>query len=249
MEDMSILERRTATATATLAATLATALLLSGCQATTTTTADPVQPSAAAAHRPASAGSPDPSGSPDPMTALTTAPQLPESPADAALASAAACGVERQSVKTGQDAAAGSIAVGRATATTVGALGALTAPVAPGTRVQGAETTLWTVHATLTAYKMEADSDDHLALVDDQGNTMIAELVDPHCLGGTRWAAQIAAARAVLNQRLTVGSRYRTTSLPVTLSGVGFFDKAHGQRGMAPNAIELHPVLSLTFGS
>ena len=28
-----------------------------------------------------------------------------------------------------------------------------------------------------------------------------------------------------------------------TISGVGFFDFQHGQRGVAPNAIELHPVL------
>lgn len=27
-----------------------------------------------------------------------------------------------------------------------------------------------------------------------------------------------------------------------TITGVGFFDFEHGQRGVAPNAIELHPV-------
>jgi hypothetical protein len=27
-------------------------------------------------------------------------------------------------------------------------------------------------------------------------------------------------------------------------TGVGFFDKKHGQRGIAPNGVELHPVLS-----
>ena len=30
----------------------------------------------------------------------------------------------------------------------------------------------------------------------------------------------------------------------VRLTGVGFFDVPHGQRGVAPSAIELHPVLS-----
>src|SRR5438874_8825121 len=34
----------------------------------------------------------------------------------------------------------------------------------------------------------------------------------------------------------------------VYVTGVGFFDFKHGQSGVAPNAIELHPVLSLTFG-
>ena len=239
---MSINERGVAIAT------VVAALLLSACQGDNTLTATPAatqrQPSAAAAQLTASPSA----RSIDPMGALTAAPELPESPADAGLARAAACGVERQPVKTGQDAAAGAINVGQATATTVAALGALAAPNRPGARVQGAETTLWTVHATLTAYKRETDSDYHLALVDDQGNTMIAELVDPHCLGGSRWSPQITAVRAAFDGRFTAGSRYRTTNVPVTLSGIGFFDKAHGQRGMAPNAIELHPVLSLAFG-
>jgi hypothetical protein len=30
-----------------------------------------------------------------------------------------------------------------------------------------------------------------------------------------------------------------------TITGVGFFDLFHGQTGVAPNAIELHPVLKL----
>jgi hypothetical protein len=30
--------------------------------------------------------------------------------------------------------------------------------------------------------------------------------------------------------------------------GVGFFDKIHGQTGVARNGIELHPVLSIAFG-
>ena len=33
-----------------------------------------------------------------------------------------------------------------------------------------------------------------------------------------------------------------------TITGVGFFDRAHGQAGAAANVIELHPVLAITFG-
>jgi len=32
-------------------------------------------------------------------------------------------------------------------------------------------------------------------------------------------------------------------------AGVGFFDRAHGATGAAPNAIELHPVLKVEFVS
>jgi hypothetical protein len=32
------------------------------------------------------------------------------------------------------------------------------------------------------------------------------------------------------------------------LTGIGFFDFNHGQLGVAPNAIELHPVINIVFG-
>ena len=33
----------------------------------------------------------------------------------------------------------------------------------------------------------------------------------------------------------------------VWITGVGFFDYLHGQRGVAPNGIELHPVFYVEF--
>lgn len=33
-----------------------------------------------------------------------------------------------------------------------------------------------------------------------------------------------------------------------TITGVGFFDRAHGQTGAAANVVELHPVLDIAFG-
>jgi hypothetical protein len=41
----------------------------------------------------------------------------------------------------------------------------------------------------------------------------------------------------------------KTTSTPVTIKGVGFWDYIHGQTGVAPNGIEVHPVLDITFGT
>jgi len=38
-------------------------------------------------------------------------------------------------------------------------------------------------------------------------------------------------------------------NVEVDVTGVGFFDFAHGQTGLAPNCIELHPVLALEFSS
>ena len=45
----------------------------------------------------------------------------------------------------------------------------------------------------------------------------------------------------------SAGSTFKTAITPVsvTIRGVGFFDRIHGQMGVAPNGIELHPVLDL----
>ena len=40
-----------------------------------------------------------------------------------------------------------------------------------------------------------------------------------------------------------VGSSFARLRGAATISGVGFFDVLHGQTGVAPNGIELHPVL------
>jgi hypothetical protein len=39
----------------------------------------------------------------------------------------------------------------------------------------------------------------------------------------------------------------KITPTKATLIGVGFFDRLHGQMGVAPNGIELHPVLNILF--
>jgi hypothetical protein len=39
----------------------------------------------------------------------------------------------------------------------------------------------------------------------------------------------------------------RIDATPAVVIGVGFFDRSHGQTGNAPNILELHPVLGITF--
>jgi hypothetical protein len=36
-------------------------------------------------------------------------------------------------------------------------------------------------------------------------------------------------------------------NVPVSVTGVAFFDTLHGQEGVAKNGIELHPLLAIAF--
>jgi len=166
--------------------------------------------------------------------------------------STGSCGVERWSVKTGTDADASKITLQSTTSTTIASLDALPAPssLPSNNRVQPTETTVYRVSATLTQYKLEADSDYHLVLSDGSGHTMIGEIPDPVCVGsGSPLASSIQKARNEFDAKYTATGSFKTANVPVTVTGVGFFDYDHGQTGVAPNAIELHAVLDIQFGT
>jgi uncharacterized membrane protein len=162
----------------------------------------------------------------------------------------AQCGVERWSVKTGTDADSGKVNLTAPTNTTITAMRAFTAPnpIPPNNRITGPETTLWVINATLTIFKLESDSDYHLVIQDASGNTMITEIPSPSCVGaGSPFLAGITNARNEFNARFTATTSFQTANIPVQVTGVGMFDFLHGQSGVAPNGIELHPVLDIVF--
>lgn len=164
---------------------------------------------------------------------------------------AATCGVERWSVKTGTDPDVSSINLASKTIATIASLTSLPAPnpIPANSRVKPTETTVFSVTAMLTVYKREDDSDYHLVISDGSGNTMITEIADPACVGaGSPLLSGIQNARAEFDARLRATTSFKTANLAVTVTGVGFFDFKHGQTGLAPNAIELHPLLDITFG-
>jgi hypothetical protein len=162
----------------------------------------------------------------------------------------AQCGVERWSVKTGTDADVGLVNLNSSTNTTIAALRAPAAPnpIPANNRVSPWETTQWVLNATLTLYKLESDSDYHLVLQDANGLTMIVEIPSPSCVGaGSPFLPGITNARNEFNARFTATTSFQTANIPVQIKGVGMFDFLHGQTGVAPNGIELHPVLDVIF--
>ena len=187
------------------------------------------------------------------------------------------CGVERWAVKVGTDSTVGQVRLDLPpTPATIEALGQITPPseadidsgdpahgVPPGqfafTRDAPVETTLYQVDGTMTFYKLETDVDYHIVLSDlgtPTEHTIITEIPNPGCIITTDpprtlvpspLAAGIANAREKFDARLTATPFFQSVSIPVRVRGVGFFDFEHGQTGVAPNAIEIHPILDIFF--
>ena len=174
---------------------------------------------------------------------------------------------ERWAVKTAADADAQALTGQSATTTTVAQMRALAVPpqLPPDGRSEGAEKTVWQITATLQTYRREADGDYHLVIADDQGSTMIAEIPNPGDITSPSFfATQIAGAREAFDGHFQItedvsaptapaamepggGPQFAQISVPVTVTGLGYFDFNHGQLGVAPNAIELHPVINIVF--
>ena len=160
------------------------------------------------------------------------------------------CGVERWSVKTGTDADAAYVDLYDVFPTSVTEMGSWPRPPSfpANNRIDPYEFYIWTVDATLVEFKRETDQDYHLVLEDDQGNRMVAEIPDPRCVGADSvFADSIAYARAEFDAVFRVTTTFQYAYVPVTVTGVAFFDLAHGQTGHASNYVEIHPVLDIQF--
>lgn len=187
----------------------------------------------------------------DPAAILNGRPELPTTAAgERVFAAASACGVERWSIKTGMDDAARHVNLAAVQPATIAQLRTFAKPASlpDTTRVGTVERTVYRVDATLTKYKLEVDSDLHLVLTDASGRTLVAEIPHPDCIRpGSPWRSRIAAARAAFFGRYRPTSSFQRTSKHVVVTGVGFYDRLHGQTGMAPNGLELHAVLAISF--
>jgi hypothetical protein len=142
------------------------------------------------------------------------------------------CGVERWKVKTLQD---------RPTllpvqSTTIASLIAQPKPSPlPGDRAPFEYHQFRVTAQVVRIHKTEDDGDYHLVLQDAAGNHMIGEVPIADCnKDATAYRRnQMAQARAAAK-----------VCSSAEIVGVAFFDFFHNQDGVAPNEIELHPILS-----
>lgn len=166
-------------------------------------------------------------------------------------AQAKECGTVRWQVKTGIDSDANLIVLDKSHRATINTLIRKKPLGHPphSARVKPTEVTLYVVTATMTDYKRSADDHDyHIVLDDDKGHTMIAEIPDPSCVRDRGpLASKIKNARQQFDSEYTATGSFKKANRRVKVTGVGFYDHIHGQRGVAPNGIELHPVLNIEF--
>ena len=169
-------------------------------------------------------------------------------------------GVERWPVKTGTDGDVATV-VTTPLQTTVADLVVIVRPddmpllslnpIYQSARSTIAERQMYVVDCEITGYRLEGDGDYHVVIRDDMNNMMIVEIpdgtddayVDP----SSPFKAGIVAARQAFDGTFTVDRAMKATAQKARITGVGFFDKAHGQIGLAPNGIELHPVVDIQF--
>ncbi len=165
-----------------------------------------------------------------------------------------ACGEERWPVKTLTDNDAGLITFAPAPAS-VDELRSMPAPQALPEQSRNApiELTVYSVTAQAIEFKQEDDRDIHLIIAEPSNPavTMITEFPDAqNCpeIAGAPHAQEMRDARATLIATFGLPPRgeFQEISGIVTVTGVGFFDLLHGQAGVAPNGIELHPVLAFS---
>jgi len=167
-----------------------------------------------------------------------------------ALSSASRCGYWRWPVKTGADADRAKVDR-RAIDTTILYLRTRREPsVYPqDRRISFVEYHTFQVNSVwLTEVREESDSDFHLVLKDAAGRSMIAEIPAPSCVSKiSPWRSAIAATRWYFTKHYRVTTSWHYIHRLVDVRGLGFFDEIHGQIGLAPNGIELHPVIWMKF--
>ncbi len=111
------------------------------------------------------------------------------------------------------------------------------------------ETSLYTIECYIVGFAEEKDRDIHIVIADINTDvTMVAEIVSPEC-------SDVQTTSRYLLFKYIYDWFSDHIGIPkhsfiildeckfVTITGIGFWDHIHGQKGMAGNGREIHPVL------
>lgn len=112
------------------------------------------------------------------------------------------------------------------------------------------------VRATIVGWKTEADNDYHIVIADlaNPNETMIVEPPSSACSGActSGYGALFQSARDTMVRCFGQPPAQFTPAgktVVADVTGIPYFDPIHGQTGVAPNGIEIHPVVEIVFVS
>jgi hypothetical protein len=193
------------------------------------------------------------------IVAATAAPTPIKTPAGQGSQSCGTtCGVERWHIKTLDDAYVKTIkwTPTRVTVTTMDGYAVPSGYSSSNdtTRYAPHETTSYIIRGVLVGWKKETDHDFHIVIADPNSpsHTMIIEPPDLTCSMacasnfGNYYSSVRAKMVACFGNPPSSFTNF-PAGIIVDVTGVAYYDPLHGQTGVAPNGIELHPLLSLQW--
>lgn len=161
------------------------------------------------------------------------------------------CGVERWSVKTLSDNDTLKIDFKKLIKSTVHEQVLMAPPIKKRERLDS-ETKVYSIDCFIIGYKKEGnDKDIHIIIEDiNTDETMVIEIPSYECfdIQKTSRYELFKELQEWFSKNIghpTSKFVYLEKHIPVTITGVGYFDFVHGQKGMAENGREIHPVLSI----
>lgn len=166
------------------------------------------------------------------------------------------CGGKRWDVKTLSDFDTAYVDFKNVVSTTIHQQINLPKPAGENTFRMQSEDTVYSLTGYVVAYKkQEDDKDIHIVIQDPKTKeTMVAEVICSECCSVKKTSRYQQFKEVDEWFTENIGTPKTAFTYPlrpklVTLTGVGFFDKQHGQKGMALNGREIHPVLSIRLAS
>lgn len=161
------------------------------------------------------------------------------------------CGVERWDIKTLSDSDTTYINFKRVIRSTVHEQVNMSAPFGRLNNRLASETAIYSIDCFVIGYKKEPDQDIHIIVEDiNTDETMVIELMSSDCPEVRNTSRYKMAAELYQWFVENIGVphtsfTFLTNHKKVNITGVGFWDYLHGQKGMANNGREIHPVLSM----
>lgn len=163
------------------------------------------------------------------------------------------CGVERWSIKSLSDADTVQINFSNIIPTTVHDQINIERPAGKIVKRDETEMTVLSMDCYILGFKKEKDKDFHIIVKDvNSEESMVIEIISSECsdVQKTSRFEQIKQVQEWFPENIGVPhNKFKMLDEPklVTITGVGFWDFLHGQKGMAANGREIHPVLTMTL--